>query len=228
MISALIVAAGLGLRMGSTQRKQYLQLCGRPMLVHTLRVFDRCPDIRSMVVVVPSDEMDFCKKEILSAASLESRVQLIAGGRRRQDSVFNGLQHLGDDQEVVLIHDGVRPLVSTALIQDCIQGALQWGACIPGIPAVDTLKRIDSQGKILDTMPRESIWMAQTPQAFRLSVIRRAHLEARRLSREATDDASLVEALGIPVHMVPGSRENIKITTPEDLAYAEVLLKLRG
>jgi 2-C-methyl-D-erythritol 4-phosphate cytidylyltransferase len=137
------------------------------------------------------------------------------------------LQHLGDDQGVVLIHDGVRPLVSMDLIHDCIHGALQWGACIPGIPAVDTLKRIDTQGNILGTMPRESIRMAQTPQAFSLPIIRRAHLEARRLGREATDDASLVEALGLPVHVVAGSRENIKITTPEDLAYAEALLKLR-
>lgn len=228
MISALIVAAGQGLRMGSAQRKQYLQLCGRPVLVHTLRAFDRCPDIRSIVLVVPTTEMDFCKKEILSAASLENHVVLVAGGQRRQDSVFNGLQHLGDAQGVVLIHDGVRPLVSMALIQDCIQGALQWGACIPGIPAVDTLKRIDPQGNIQGTLPRDSIRLAQTPQAFSLPVIRRAHLEARRLGRVATDDASLVEALGMPVHVVVGSRENIKITTPEDLAYAEALLKLRG
>jgi 2-C-methyl-D-erythritol 4-phosphate cytidylyltransferase len=228
MISALIVAAGQGLRMGSAQRKQYLQLCGSPVLVHTLRVFDGCPDIRSIVVVVPSSEMEFCKKEILPSASLESEVKLIAGGRRRQDSVFNGLQYLGDAEGVVLIHDGVRPLVPMTMIRDCIQGALQWGACIPGLQAVDTLKQIDSQGRILRTMPRESIWMAQTPQAFSLSIIRRAHLEARRTGREATDDASLVEALGVPVHVIAGSRENIKITTPEDLAVAEALLNMRG
>jgi 2-C-methyl-D-erythritol 4-phosphate cytidylyltransferase len=122
----------------------------------------------------------------------------------------------------------VRPLVSMALIQACIQGALQWGACIPGVQAVDTLKQIDTQGNILGTMPRETIYMAQTPQAFSLPIIRRAHLEARRLGRVATDDASLVEALGLPVHTIAGSRENIKITTPEDLGYAEALLKLRG
>lgn len=228
MISALIVAAGQGVRMGSAQRKQYLQLCGSPVLVHTLRVFDRCADIRSILVVVPPTELEFCKKEILPAVSPHNHVELIAGGRRRQDSVFNGLQHLGDAQGVVLIHDGVRPLVSTALIRACIQGALQWGACIPAVQAVDTLKQIDSQGNILGTLPRESICMVQTPQAFSLPIIRRAHLEARRLGREATDDASLVEALGLPVQVINGSRENIKITTPEDLAYAEALLKLRG
>jgi 2-C-methyl-D-erythritol 4-phosphate cytidylyltransferase len=227
MISALIVAAGQGVRMGSAQRKQYLRLCGCPVVVHTLKVFDRCADIRSIAMVVPPAEIDFCKKEILPAASLKTPVELIAGGRRRQDSVFNGLQHLEDTQDIVLIHDGVRPLVPIALIRDCIQGALRWGACIPAVQATDTLKQTDSQGNILGTVPRESIWMAQTPQAFRLSIIRRAHLEARRLGREATDDASLVEALGIPVHVIAGVRENIKITTPEDLAYAEALLKLR-
>jgi 2-C-methyl-D-erythritol 4-phosphate cytidylyltransferase len=228
MIFALIVAAGRGLRMGTAQRKQYLQLGDYPLLVHTLRVFDQCPEIQSILVVTPQTEMDFCKKDILPAAALKNNVQLIAGGLRRQDSVFNGLQHLGDAQGVVLIHDGVRPLVSMALIQACIQGAMQWGACIPAVQAVDTLKQIDIQGNILRTMPRESICMAQTPQGFRLPIIQRAHREARRLGREATDDASLVEALGIPVHVIPGSRENIKITTPEDLAYAEMLLQLRG
>lgn len=227
MISALIVAAGQGVRMGSAQRKQYLQLCGRPVLVHTLQAFDRCPDIQCIRVVVPATEMDFCRRKILPDASLSKHVELIAGGRRRQDSVFNGLQHLGDARGVVLIHDGVRPLVSTSLIQACIQGALQWGACIPGVQAVDTLKQTDSLNNILGTIPRESIWLAQTPQAFSLPIIRRAHLEARQQGLEATDDASLVEALGIPVHVIDGLRENIKITTPEDLAYAEALLKLR-
>jgi 2-C-methyl-D-erythritol 4-phosphate cytidylyltransferase len=228
MISALIVAAGKGLRMGAAQRKQYLQLCDRPLLVHTLQTFDRCPEIKTILVAVPQTEMEFCENEILPSASLTDRVKLIAGGRRRQDSVFNGLQYLGDGQGIVLIHDGVRPLVSVALIRGCIQGAMQWGACIPIVQAVDTLKQIDSHGNILGTMPRESICMAQTPQAFSLPIILRAHREARRLNREATDDASLVEALGLSVHVITGSRENIKITTPEDLAYAEALLRLRS
>jgi 2-C-methyl-D-erythritol 4-phosphate cytidylyltransferase len=228
MISALIVAAGKGLRMGAAQRKQYLQLCDRPLLVHTLQAFDQCSEFQTILLVVPKTEMEFCEKEILPTASLNHRVKLIAGGRRRQDSVFNGLQYLGDGQGVVLIHDGVRPLVSMALIRDCIQGAMQWGACLPVVQAVDTLKQIDSHGNILCTMSRESIRMAQTPQAFSLAIILRAHREARRLNREATDDASLVEALGVSVHAIAGSRENIKITTPEDLAYAEALLKLRS
>ncbi len=227
MISALIVAAGQGLRMGSDQRKQYLDLLGRPILVHTLQAFDRCVHIQRILVAVPPSEMDFCENEIVPSAGLKHSVILIAGGRRRQDSVFNGLQSLGPAEGLVLIHDGVRPLVSVELIEACIQGAARWGACIPAVMAVDTPKQIDARGIITQTVSREHLRMAQTPQAFNLALIRRAHMEARRLNREATDDASLVEALGLPVHVIPGSRENIKITTPEDLAYAEALLNLR-
>jgi len=227
MITALIVAAGRGMRMGSDQRKQYLDLLGRPVLVHTLQAFDRCAHIQRILVVVPPSEMDFCKNEIVPAAALKNKVTLIAGGRRRQDSVFNGLRSLGPEEGLVLIHDGVRPLVSVALIEACIQGAAQWGACIPAVMAVDTPKQIDTRGIITQTVPREHLRMAQTPQAFSLAIIRRAHMEARRLNREATDDASLVEALGLTVHVIPGLRENIKITTPEDLSYAQAVLKFR-
>ncbi len=226
MISALIVAAGQGLRMGSAQRKQYLDLLGRPILVRTLQAFDQCLRIQRLLVVVPQSEMNFCEQEIIPAAELKNRVIVIEGGKRRQDSVFNGLQFLGSEEGLVLIHDGVRPLVSIALIEACIQGAVQWGACIPAVMAVDTPKQIDARGIITHTVPRERLHMAQTPQAFNLPLIYRAHWEARRLGREATDDASLVEALGVAVHVIPGLHENIKITTPEDLVYAEALLRL--
>ncbi len=227
MISAFIVAAGHGVRMGSAQRKQYMNLLGRPILVRTLQVFDRCPRIQRILVAVPQSEIDFCEREIIPAAGLRNQVILIDGGNRRQDSVFNGLQLLEPEEGLILIHDGVRPFVTVALIEACIQGAVQWGACIPAVPAVDTPKQIDARGIITQTVPREKLRMAQTPQAFNLQLIRRAHLEARRFGRQATDDASLVEALGVAVHVIDGLQENIKITTPEDLIYAEALLKLR-
>jgi 2-C-methyl-D-erythritol 4-phosphate cytidylyltransferase len=228
MISALIVAGGRGLRMGSAQRKQYLNLLGRPILVRTLQVFDQCLHIQRILVVVPRSEIEYCEQNIITDAGLRNQVILVEGGQRRQDSVFNGLQFLGADEEgLVLIHDGVRPFVSAALIEACIKGAVQWGACIPAVMAVDTPKKIDSRGVITQTVPREQLHMAQTPQAFNLSLIQRAHRQARRLGRQATDDASLVEALGIAVHVIPGLRENIKITTPEDLVYAEALLNFR-
>lgn len=228
MISALIVAAGQGLRMGSDQRKQYLHLSGRPILVRTLQAFDRCDQIQQILVAVPKSEIYFCERQIIAGAGLRKKVVLIAGGKRRQDSVFNGLQLLGPEEGLVLIHDGVRPLVPLSLIEACIEGATQWGACIPAVMAVDTPKQIDSRGIITRTVERKQLRMAQTPQAFKLPLIFRAYMEARRLGRLATDDASLVEALGIPVHVIAGLRENIKITTADDMLYAEALLKERG
>ncbi len=227
MISALIVAAGQGLRMGTELRKQYLDLAGRAILIRTLQAFDRCPQIQQILVTVPKSEIDFCEREIVVAALLKKQVKLIPGGQSRQDSVFNALQCLGASEGIVLIHDGVRPLVSQFLIDASIQGAVQWGACIPVVSPVDTPKHVNGRGVIVQTLPRKQLAMAQTPQAFQLPLIHRAHTEARRQGLQATDDASLVEAMGIDVHVIPGSRENIKITTPEDLAWAEALLELQ-
>jgi len=225
MISALIVAAGQGRRMGSARRKQYLPLSGRPILTRTLQAFDMCSRVQQIIVVVPPSEIGFCESEIVPAAGLDKKVKLIAGGNRRQDSVFNGLESIGEQAGVVLIHDGVRPLVSAALIDACIQGAEQWGACIPVLSSVETPKLINKRGIVAQTVPRDQLGLAQTPQAFQLALIRQAHAEAKRRGFEATDDASLAEAAGIDVHVISGLRENIKITTPEDLALAEILLE---
>jgi len=225
MICALIVAAGQGLRMGTAQRKQFLHLGDRPILTRTLQRFDRIERIERIVVAVPPSEKAYCEQEIVAPANLKKPVVLVNGGAHRQASVFNGLQSLGDAEGIVLIHDGVRPMVTEALIETCIQGALQWEACIPAVPVVDTPKQINAEGIIVSTLAREQLRMAQTPQAFRLSLICRAHAEARRLGLKATDDASLVEAMGRAVHVVDGLRENIKITTPEDLAWAEACLR---
>ena len=228
MISALIVAAGQGLRMGTQRRKQYLSLAGLPILTRTLQVFDRSRIVEQILVAVPTSELRFCETEIVARAGLKKRVALVAGGARRQDSVFNGLQWLSEGEGIVLIHDGVRPLVTEALIDACIQGASEWGACIPAVRAVDTPKQINADGIITRTISRETLRMAQTPQAFRLSLIHNAHAEARRRGLEATDDASLVEYMGAAVHVIPGLPENIKITTPGDLAVAEALFALRS
>lgn len=228
MICALIVAAGQGLRMGAPQRKQFLHLRGRPILTRTLQTFDCAERIERIVVAVPPSEKAYCEQEILAGAGLKKPVVLVEGGAHRQESVFNGLQSLGDAEGIVLIHDGVRPMVTEALINSCIQGALQWDACIPAAPVVDTLKQINADGTIVRTLAREQLRMAQTPQTFRLSLIYRAHTEARRLGLKATDDASLVESMGVAVHVIDGLRENFKITTPEDLAWAEAWLRSAG
>ncbi len=222
--SALIVAAGAGVRMGGGTRKQYRPLAGSPVLAHSLAAFDACPGIECLVVVVAEREIDFCRREIIAPANLSKPVSLAAGGARRQDSVASGLAAIQAREGIVLIHDGVRPLVDAGLIERCIASARQWQACIPALPASDTLKQVDARGVIRSTPARDTFYLAQTPQAFDLALIREAHAAARQNGWEATDDASLVERLGLPVHVIPGSRHNLKITTPEDLLIAEALL----
>ena len=225
MISALIVAAGQGVRMGADHRKQYLPLGGQPILAYSLQAFDACACIERIVLVVPAADMMYCR---LLAADLRLRLMpmLVPGGPERQDSVYNGLQVIGSEG-VVLIHDGVRPLVSAELIQACIDGAQQWGACIPAVEVSDTLKAIDSEGFVERTVSRAQLRMAQTPQAFHLPLILKAHALARQNAWRATDDASLVEQMGAKVHIIPGLAANLKITTPEDLLRAEAYLAFK-
>ncbi|MEJ2156288.1 MAG: 2-C-methyl-D-erythritol 4-phosphate cytidylyltransferase [Desulfobacteraceae bacterium] len=226
MIYAIIVAAGRGVRMQAAQRKQFLNIGGRPILLRTLQVFDRCRSVERLLVVVPSDDMEFCREHILAAAELKTEIQLVAGGAQRQDSVRNGLDAILEEEGIVLIHDGVRPLVTQALVEACIQGARQWGACVPAVTAVDTPKLV-KHAVIQNTIPRDSLQLAQTPQAFKLSLIRHAHQDAKLNKWLVTDDAAIVERLGGRVHIIPGLRENIKLTTPQDLGLAEYYITCR-
>ncbi len=228
MIDALIVAAGKGRRMKTRHPKQFLELAGQPILTRTLKAFDRHAKIDRIFVVLPETDIAECRASLIAQAGLEKEVSMVAGGSHRQASVANGLRSIPEEDGIVLIHDGVRPLVSQSLISDCIEGARKWGACIPAIEAYDTLKKVHSDGSIERTVPRQRIVMAQTPQAFRLALIRQAHETAVRLGWLTTDDASLVEQLGAAVHVVEGSRHNLKVTRPEDLALAEAFLKSRG
>lgn len=229
MNAAVIVAGGQGLRLRGTVKKQYRLLSGLPVLAHTLLAFDRCFEVEKLFLVVPPEDMDDCHGELLPelAPRLTTPVQLVAGGARRQDSVYQGLLACENQAAIVLIHDGVRPLVSPRLMQDAIEGARAHGACIPAVPASETLKQANENGWIRTTLARERIWLAQTPQTFAYDIIRQAHEAARSHGITATDDAFLVEWSGRPVRIIPGSRLNIKITTPEDLVLAEALLKAR-
>ncbi len=224
MVHALIMAAGKGVRLPGPQPKQYLPLAGVPILTRTLRAVESCATgFASIVLVVLPEDIDVCRRHIVAPAGLKTPVTLVAGGARRQDSVYHGLRDLGPDDAVVAIHDGVRPLVPPALIDACVKTAHRHGACIAAVPVWDTVKRSGPDGVIEATLPRDAIWLAQTPQAFRIGLIRRAHEDARRDGFYGTDDAALVERLGAPVHLVPGSRRNIKITTREDVCIAEAL-----
>ena len=167
VISALIVAAGKGLRMRSETPKQYLLLAARPILCHTLRAFDRCEAIDSICLVVPESDLAYCRREILPSAGSRRAIRLVAGGCERHDSVYNGLQAVETATDIVVIHDGVRPFVDQLQIEATIEGARRFGACILGILARDTLKHADSSNMVIDTLERESVWLAQTPQALK-------------------------------------------------------------
>jgi 2-C-methyl-D-erythritol 4-phosphate cytidylyltransferase len=224
MVTAIIVAAGQGRRMEGDRRKQYLSLAGLPILTRTLMVFHRCDAVDEIILVVPEDDIDFCRETILKPEGLSRNITLSPGGERRQDSVFNGLKEVNPSCGIVVIHDGVRPFVQNDQIIACIDGARQFGACIMGVPAYETLKQVDTSDHIVRTLERDDVWLAQTPQAFGHDLIRKAHDRARIENYTATDDASLVEKLGATVKIVRGSRRNIKITVTEDLEMARWVL----
>jgi 2-C-methyl-D-erythritol 4-phosphate cytidylyltransferase len=224
---AVIVSAGKGKRMNRATPKQYLPLQGIPVLVHTLLTFNQIPEVDNIILVIPFNDVSFCRNQLLSGLKLDKPVTVIAGGERRQDSAMNGILAIDDMDGIVVIHDGVRPLVHAKLISRCIKGADIHGACILGIPLQDTLKTVDQHGRVQKTLLREDMWLAQTPQAFKYKLIREAHETAQKEGFEATDDASLLERMGIPVQVIAGSKHNLKITTQEDLKLADAILTHR-
>ena len=226
MVYAIIVAAGKGIRMSDSVRKQYIAFDGMTMLSRTLGVFNNCDLIDRIIVAVPEDDIDFCRNEIIPAANMGKDPFLVIGGSRRQDSVYNSLKTIETDDGVVLIHDGVRPFVNPEHLVACIKGAQKHGACILGIPAFDTVKHVNAKNEIIQTQQRDTLWLAQTPQAFQLQLIKKAHEIAKKEGFMGTDDASLVERLGGVVKIIPGSRSNIKITNQEDLKLAQALLQI--
>ena len=225
-VTAIIVAGGQGLRMETAVRKQYLELDGIPVLQHTLRVFSMCPVISDICLVIPHSDHDYCREFIVSPLGSLKPVHLVSGGDERQQSVYNGLKSLNlSEDDIVVIHDGVRPFVSCSSITECSETAKHWGAAILAVPVSDTLK-ISGQGSLIEkTLDRNKVWAAQTPQAFKFGLIQRAHQSAISNHFTGTDDASLVEALGAPVKLVTGNRYNLKLTTQDDLLLASGLLK---
>lgn len=224
-VHAVIVAAGKGNRMRGPVRKQYIALEGVPILVRTLKIFEDCPEVDHIIVVVPVEDLDFCRNEILKPARLQKDVSLIAGGSERQDSVYSALKIVEPDEGIVIIHDGVRPFLRRAHLVSSIKCAAELGACILGIPAFDTIKKVNPDHEIIQTHKRDTLWLAQTPQVFEVNLIKKAHEKAKQDGFRGTDDASLVERLGAVVKIIPGSRDNIKITNPEDLKLAHAILK---
>jgi 2-C-methyl-D-erythritol 4-phosphate cytidylyltransferase len=225
MVAAIIVAAGRGTRMKDPLKKQYLSLGGLPILTRTLSVFDACDLIDRIIIVIPAEDLEFCQTWVLAPLRSAKSMQFVSGGNLRQDSVYYGLREVDPDYQIVVIHDGVRPFVEQDQLVACIKGAEQVGACILGIPVHDTLKRVDLPDRIVETLQRDHVWRAQTPQAFRYALIKKAHEQARLEGFNGTDDALLVERLGVTVKVINGSRSNIKITNQEDLNIARRLIQ---
>jgi 2-C-methyl-D-erythritol 4-phosphate cytidylyltransferase len=225
---AIIVSAGKGQRFTEGKKKQYYLLADKPILAYTLDQFETCPLIRSVLLVVGQEDMDFSLKEIVEKYRYRKIAQIIPGGKRRQDSVKNGMDALAKDAEIVVIHDGVRPFVTRAMIEDSIYSAERFGAAVVAMPVKDTIKMAHPDGTVLKTLDRETLWQAQTPQTFQAKLIKEAYYKATEDGFVGTDDASLVERLGVKVHILPGSYTNIKITTPEDLILANLFFKMKA
>ena len=225
-VSVIIPAAGQGRRMEAGVSKQFLLLGGEPILKRTLEVFLNEPSVSAVTLVVPEADVEAVSGEFGGGRGKLSGV--VAGGKERQDSVHNGLKSLSADTDVVLVHDGVRPFVTPQMIRAAARAALDHGAAVAAIPVNDTLKRVDARGVIDGGVSREGLWRMQTPQAFRYPLLLRAFDKARQDGFYGTDEVSLVERLGQEVFVVAGAESNIKITRPEDLALAEILLVARS
>ncbi len=222
MISAIILAGGKGKRMGAKVSKQYIEVKGKPILYYTLERFAACKDIDKIVLVLPKDEIEYCTKEIIDKYSLKVDI-IVEGGDERQDSVFNALEKL-DDDGIVLIHDGARPFVSERIIKDGIKYAKLYGAAAPGVTPKDTIKIKDKNSFSLSTPDRNELVAIQTPQVFKIDIIKECHRKIREDKLTVTDDTMVVESYNNKVYLFEGEYTNIKITTPEDLILAEKLV----
>ena len=219
---AIVLAGGRGLRMGSALNKHLCLLAGRPLIEHTLRAFQNHPSIDEIILVGLKDLLE-TYGDLVERASITKVTAIVPGGELRQDSCYGGLQAVGD-AEVVLIHDGARPVVSAGLIEAIVRESIISGAVTAAVPVKDTIKRATGDLLVAETLDRSILWQAQTPQGFRVDLFRRAHEHARQHGLDATDDVGLVERLGIPVKIVIGEYSNLKVTTPEDLVLAEILM----
>lgn len=226
-VVAVIPAGGTGKRMGSAVPKQFLMLGDRPLILHALLIFERAPTVAEVILVVPRDERDRALREVVERYGLKKVRKVVAGGATRQESVYHGLGETGEDTEIVVVHDAVRPFVTEDMIERSIEAARQDGGAIVAVPMKDTPKQAGPDGKIQRTLDRSGLWLAQTPQTFRRGILIEAYRKAEIDGLHATDDAALVERMGHPVGIVPGSWENIKITTSEDLVIAEAILAAR-
>ncbi len=225
-IQAVIPSAGTGERLGDPKGKPFVELAGRPLIEHTLEVFEDCGIVDSVILVGHPDRLEDLRQAI-DACGIKKVKAVVAGGKARRDSVANGLKALDEDTDIVLIHDGARPFVTQELIERLLKDFTPDCGVVAAVPVKPTIKRVDPQTReVIATLRRNELWDIQTPQIFSREVIRKAYEQSG--AENVTDDASLVENLGLPVRIVDGEQRNIKITTPLDMVLAQQLLVQKG
>jgi 2-C-methyl-D-erythritol 4-phosphate cytidylyltransferase len=226
---AIILAGGAGKRMGTSTNKQFLILDNKPIIVHTLQIFEECRTVDGVYLVVNQKDLPIIQEEILETYRFNKVMKLVMGGRLRQDSVRNGLEAIENPCDIVIIHDGARPFISPSFIEKSIFLMEMFDAIIPALPVKDTIKVVSKEGFVLKTLERDSLWQIQTPQTFKYEVIVKAYREGMAKKLCGYDDATFLEFLGKRVKVIEGSPYNIKITTPEDLIIAKGMLsQLKG
>lgn len=231
---AIITAAGKSTRLKGNISKQFMNLYNKPILAHTITAFQSSSKIEEIYVTVPLNYLEFCKKNIIEKYSFNKVKKLVIGGETRQESVYNALLEVPNTCEIVSIHDGVRPLITTSEVDLLIDKLIEENKRDPKVrgvivatPAYETIKEVNNDGEIRSTIPRESVWHAQTPQTFFYDTILASHQKALEDNFIGTDDSSLVERMGWKVKIIRGSHENVKITTPVDLFLTELIIHRR-
>jgi 2-C-methyl-D-erythritol 4-phosphate cytidylyltransferase len=216
----VIPAAGQGKRMKAGKNKLFIELSGIPIIVYTLRVFEEDPDCRGIILSINPAEKDYFN-QLIAAYGLKKVKKLVMGGKERQQSVYNGLQHAEED--IILVHDGARPFINLGQISELTTAASLHGGAVIAVPVKDTIKKAANK-EVVETVERSSLWAVQTPQAFRVSILKNAYEQAEAEAFLGTDDASLLERINEQVVIIEGNYDNIKITTQEDLYFAEAIL----
>lgn len=223
--AVIIPAAGSGVRLGSDIPKPFIELSGKTILQRSIECFLGVEGVVYVVVATSLDNFETCNRIFEEFKQPDISFNLVKGGAERQASILNAMNTLPDDIELVAIHDAVRPFASLESIEECFRAASELGAAIVGVPVKDTIKKIDANERIVETPDRSELWQAQTPQIFKKDIIREAYQFAVKENFLGTDDASLVERIGVDIKMVEGDRKNLKITYPIDLKIAELIIK---
>jgi 2-C-methyl-D-erythritol 4-phosphate cytidylyltransferase / 2-C-methyl-D-erythritol 2,4-cyclodiphosphate synthase len=222
-VAAVIAAGGAGTRINAGVPKQFLEIAGKPILLHTIERISSLEEVTQIIIALPADHIPEATS-ILSRQSTPVPVQCVPGGRNRQESVRCGVSHVHPDADVIMVHDAVRPVCDREMMRRVLDAAWKKGAAVPGLPATETIQRVSRKGRVLATPPREELYAIQTPQAFHAGILRAALDRAYEAGFVGTDESSVVRWAGHPVIVVPGSPDNIKITRPIDLDIAERLI----